>query len=53
MLTPQQQEKVDQARERFGKKFAYEPGSEWKPQSEFFLTRWMRTRHKETTSGHQ
>jgi len=39
--------RVDQAREIFGRPFAFEQGTTWKPRSVPLLTEWMQTRHKE------
>ena len=36
--------KLVQARERFGKKFAHEPGSDWQPRKAPVLTEWMQTK---------
>ena len=38
--------KVDLARRRHGKPFAFESGSTWKPSETPLLTRWMQTRGK-------
>ena len=51
VLTPQQHERVKAARERFGKPFSWEPGSDWKPNAEPYLTRWLRSKQKD--DGHQ
>ena len=37
-------EKICQARERHGKPFAHEAGSEWKPRAIPVLTEWMQSR---------
>ena len=39
---PADESPVDRARRRFGQKFAHEPGSKWRPHSEFYLTRWLK-----------
>lgn len=39
-------DKVAEARKKFGRPFAHEEGSTWRPQKELFLTRWMRERGK-------
>lgn len=41
--------KVEQARKRFGKPFAFESGSPWKPRETPYLTEWMATRTREKT----
>lgn len=38
--------KVDIARERFGQRFAHEPGATWKPRTVPVLTEWMQSRGK-------
>lgn len=38
------QERVQQARERFGQPFAHEPGSVWQPRRVPVLTEWMQKR---------
>ena len=38
------EEKILQARERHGKPFAHEQGSEWKPRAIPVLTEWMQSR---------
>ncbi len=38
------EEKILQARERHGKPFAHEAGSEWKPRAIPVLTEWMQSR---------
>ena len=37
---------VEAARRRFGRLFAHEPGSTWRPQPELFLTKWLASRPK-------
>ena len=46
MLTDQLQQKLQAARERFGRPFVQERGSPWKPQPVPFLTRWLAERKK-------
>jgi len=41
------QEKLCQARERHGKPFAFESGSNWKPRSVPLLTEWLQSRGRE------
>lgn len=38
------QERVQQARERFGQPFAHEPGATWTPRKVPVLTEWMQRR---------
>lgn len=38
--------KVEKARQRFGQKFSFEPGSTWKPNQVPVLTQWLQTRGK-------
>lgn len=38
---------IDTARRRFGKKFAHEPGSTWRPRETPLLAEWMAGRIKE------
>jgi len=40
-------EKVLMARERHGKPFAYEAGSNWKPRQVPLLTEWLQSRGRE------
>jgi hypothetical protein len=40
-------EKVLMARERHGKPFAYESGSNWKPRQVPFLTEWLQGRGRD------
>ena len=35
---------IERARRRFGKKFSFEPGTEWKPREVPLLTEWMQSR---------
>lgn len=35
---------IDRARQRHGKPFAHEPGSDWKPKETPVLTQWMQSR---------
>lgn len=46
MLTCQHKEKIDQARVRFGRPFAHEEGSDWKPRNVPFLTQYFRNLKK-------
>ena len=41
------EEKLLEARERHGKPFAHEAGSEWKPRAIPVLTAWMQSHGKE------
>ena len=43
------EEKICQARERHGKPFAHEAGSEWKPRAIPLLIAWLQERGKEIT----
>ena len=45
------QEKLCQARERHGKPFAYEAGSNWKPRSVPLLTEWLQSRGRDVVRG--
>ena len=36
--------RITAARKKFGRPFAHEEGTDWKPSTELFLTRWMRER---------
>jgi hypothetical protein len=40
-------EKVLQARQRHGKPFAFEPGSNWTPRAVPFLTEWLQSQKRE------
>ena len=44
---PRRESPVEAARRRFGRRFAHEPGSDWKPQPELYLTRWLALRSKD------
>jgi hypothetical protein len=37
----QLKERLDAARKKFGRPFVHEPGSDWKPNKEPFLTRYF------------
>lgn len=39
--------RIDQARERFGQRFAHEPGATWKPRQTPVLTEWLQKRGKQ------
>ena len=39
--------RLQQARERFGQPFAHEPGATWQPRKVPVLTEWMQKRGKE------
>jgi hypothetical protein len=47
VLEAVRQEKLCQARERHGKPFAYEAGSNWKPRQVPLLTEWLQGRGRE------
>ena len=41
---PEPVDPVERARQRFGKKFCFEPGSTFKPRSTPLLTEWMQSK---------
>lgn len=53
MLTATLEEKLRQARQRFGKPFAHEEGSTWKPTNVPFLTRWFRQHPNTVVPGYR
>lgn len=51
MLTTTQDKRLAQAREKFGRLFAHEPGTNWKPEPRPLLTRWKEQLRKEKRYG--
>ena len=43
----QRRDQVARARERFGRPFAYEPGTDWRPHTERVLSQWLAQRLSE------